>query len=152
MRVERLPPGVTMQLFRLTPAGEDPGPPLFLSSGRWLHPLFELEEFLAAHRGPEGDLVLAGGVRVRTEELFLRDRVIGTAAALLILRLGLREVETDLAGCRAIRLLRDRGVSIEAGRVVEAIGCATERLLAEETDPEAAYRLLAGRRARARGA
>jgi hypothetical protein len=136
LRLESLPEGVTAQLYRLPPAGESLGAPLFSSSGRWLHPLFELDEFFAAHPTSASDL-------------FLRDRVIGTAAAFLILRLGIREVESDIASRRALELLRDGGAKIEAKTCVEAIGCVTERLLKDESDIEAAYRSLVERRAQA---
>ena len=117
------------------------GEPLFSSPGRWLHPLFELEAFLADNRAERGGPALG--------DLYLRDRVIGTAAAFLILRLGLREVETDVASRRAMELLRGGGVKVETRTLVEAIGCATERLLLDETDPDAAYKMLCERRARA---
>jgi len=143
LRLERLPQGVTLQLYRLPVAGDVLGEPLFSSSGRWLHPLFELEQFMSAHSGP------GGGLAASAPGLFLRDRVIGSAAAFLILRLGLCEVEADIAGRRALQLLRERGVSAEANACVEAIGCATEQLLKDVSDPEAAYRMLAERRDRA---
>ncbi len=123
-----------MQLFRLPADGEDLGAPLFSSSGRWLHPLFKLEEFLADHPG---------------KAFYLRDRIIGSAAAFLILRLGIPVVEADLASRRAQELLRAHGVATEARECVEAIGCATEQLLKDVSDPEAAYLILAERRERA---
>lgn len=81
--------------------------------------------------------------------MFLRDRVIGIAAAFLILRLGLTEVEADIASRPALARLREHGVSAGAATVVETIGCVTEKLLRDEKDPEAAYRMLAERRERA---
>jgi hypothetical protein len=134
LRLEQLPPGVTLQLYSRPQAGAGLGSPLFSSSGHWLHPLFELEEYLAAHPG-------AG--------FFLRDRVVGSAAAFLILHLGISEVEADVASHRALQLLRERGVAAEARVLVEAIGCATEQLLQDESEPEAAYRMLSERRERA---
>jgi hypothetical protein len=40
-------------------------------------------------------------------------------------------------------------VAAEARVLVEAIGCATEQLLQDESEPEAAYRMLSERRERA---
>ena len=114
-----------------------------------MHPLFELEEFWAAHPGSGGDFAFAGGITASASELFLRDRVIGNAAAFLILRLGLRAVEADIAGRRALQFLRERGVAAEARTIVETIGCVTEQLLKDESDSEAAHRMLQERRARA---
>ena len=136
MRLESLPEGTTAQLFRIPPVGNRLSEPLFSSSGRWLHPLFELEAFLTAHP-------------ISASELFLRDRVIGTAAAFLILRLGIREVESDIASRRALELLRDSGVAVEAKTCIEAIGCLTEQLLKDETNSDAAYQMLCERRTKA---
>lgn len=149
MRLERLPQGVTLQLYKLPHDGSGLGAPLFSSPGRWLHPLFELEEFLSVRKAPGGDFTFEGGITAVASDLFLRDRVIGTAAAFLILRLGLKTVEADIASLRAIQLLREKGVEVEAPTIVEAIGCVTEKLLKDESDPEAAHRLLSERRAQA---
>jgi len=49
------------------------GTPIFTSFGKWLHPLFELEDYLAEHA-------------FQPENLILQDKIIGKAAALLIHR------------------------------------------------------------------
>ncbi len=51
------------------------GSPIFTSHGKWLHPFFELEAYLAAHP-------------IQPESLILQDKIIGEAAALMIHRLG----------------------------------------------------------------
>jgi hypothetical protein len=51
------------------------GVPVFTSYGKWLHPLFELEDYLAEHP-------------VQPQHLVLQDKIIGKAAALLIHWLG----------------------------------------------------------------
>ena len=56
------------------------GVPLFTSYGKWLHPLFELEDYLADHH-------------ISPASLVLQDKIIGKAAALLIHRLGFRTVK-----------------------------------------------------------
>src|SRR5436309_11891247 len=56
------------------------GTPIFTSHGNWLHPLFELEDYLAEHS-------------FQPENLILQDKIIGKAAALLILRLGFHTVK-----------------------------------------------------------
>ena len=53
------------------------GKPIFTSFGKWLYPLFELEDYLAEHP-------------IQPENLILQDKIIGKAAALLIHRLGFR--------------------------------------------------------------
>ena len=54
----------------------------FTSAGKWLHPLFELEEYLGA-RGIDGS---SGEVH---------DRIVGRASAFLITRLGIRRCTPD---------------------------------------------------------
>ena len=102
---------------------------LFRSSGNWLYPLFELEEFLQSHR-------------VDPEELRLYDKVTGRAGALLQLRLGIRQVHTDLLSSRAEEVFRHHGIHYTAETVTERILCKTEELLADTLDPEEAYRRL----------
>ena len=48
--------------------------PIFTSHGKWLHPLFELEAYLADHA-------------FQPAHCILQDKIIGKAAALLIHRL-----------------------------------------------------------------
>lgn len=108
---------------------------LFRSAGKWLHPLFELEDFLA-------DSGLARG------DLSLRDRIVGKAAALLIVRLGIRRVHAQILSRLGREVLQAHGATLSWDRLVDRIACRTEALLAEEKDPQAAYtrlRQLAGR-------
>lgn len=127
-----LPPGVTLRVWRRQ--ADASLAPFFDSGSKWLHPLFELAAFLAAH--PE----------VPPAGLVLRDRVIGRAAAFLILRLGIRAASTELASERAHGLFAEHGLRLEADRTVERIDCRTEDLLADVHDVEAAWRLLDERR------
>src|SRR5438270_4906863 len=59
------------------------GTPIFTSYGKWLHPLFELEDYLANHA-------------IEPDKLILQDKIIGKAAALLILRMGFRTVKAGI--------------------------------------------------------
>jgi hypothetical protein len=132
-----LPGGVTLRLYLRSKGGGDlPGEILFSSSKKWLHPLFDLEAFLASRDFP-------------AQDLYLRDRIIGIAAAFLVARLGIRAVETDLVSRGALRILKQHSVSIETLETVDAIACATEKELKDTTDPEEAYALIARRRAKA---
>jgi len=47
--LDRLPEGISLQVFN----GENL---IFESSGKWLHPLFDFEEFLKTYEGPRNDL------------------------------------------------------------------------------------------------
>jgi zinc transport system ATP-binding protein len=108
---------------------------LFSSEGKWLHPLFELEDFLA-------------GSGLRREELALRDRVVGRAAALLIARLGIRRVHADTLSRPGREVLLAHGIEHDWDLLVEAIGCQTESALAGIRDPQAAYEWLRQRAGR----
>jgi hypothetical protein len=130
-----LPPGATMALWPLSALvdGADPGPPLYVSGGKWLHPLFDLLEERAtlAHAG----------------DLFLRDRVIGRGAAFLILRAGIRNAWADVVSDGAMSLFAAHGASLGGGELVPAIACQTEPLLRDVDDPDIAWTLLRQRRA-----
>ena len=103
---------------------------LFTSHGRWLHPLFELEAFLGTAKGidPTG--------------LLVKDRMVGKAAALLTLRLGIRRVHATTISSLGRLVLETAGAVVSYDNIVERIFCATEQLLLDVEDPEEAYRLV----------
>ena len=105
------------------------GTPIFTSYGKWLHPLFELEAYLAKHPIPP-------------ENLLLQDKIIGKAAALLIHRLGFRIVKTGILSKLGEAVLLRHGISYTYEQLVERIHCQTEELLATVEDPEEAYQLV----------
>jgi hypothetical protein len=109
---------------------------LFSSAGRWLHPLFELERYLKE----------SGADAARGE---IRDKVVGRASAFLILRMGVRKVHAELLSRLGKEVLEKAGIAHSWDRLVDEIQCRTESLLRGETDPEAAYRLIAERAAKA---
>ena len=123
-----LPAGVTLRLY----AG---GRVAFESGGRWLHPLFDLEEHLA-----RTGLDPAGARLV--------DRITGRAAAFLVVRMGIRTLDTRLLSDRAVPVLDAHGVRWRCAERVERVLCRTEDLLADVLDAEAAWTLLQARRAR----
>ena len=109
---------------------------LFTSEGRWLHPLFELESYFArSGQDPRGTRLV--------------DRVTGRAAALLVARLGIPELQTLVLSRRALPVLAQHGIQCRCRELVDRIACATEDLLAGTEDPEAAWSLLQQRRAQA---
>ena len=105
------------------------GVPIFTSYGKWLHPLFELEDYLAEHP-------------VQPEHLVLQDKIIGKAAALLIHRLGFRTVKVGLLSRPGEAVLRRYEISYTYEQLVDRIHCQTEELLAEVEEPKDAYALL----------
>jgi hypothetical protein len=105
---------------------------VFSSRGRWLHPLFELEVYLCEHPLP-------------AERLALSDKIVGKAAALLIVRMGIKTVHAGILSDPAYETLVSRGAAVTWETRVCRIACATEELLLHETDPEKAWRLLRDR-------
>jgi Domain of unknown function (DUF1893) len=105
------------------------GTPIFISHGKWLHPLFELEVYLAGHP-------------IEPHQLILQDKIIGKAAALLIIRLGFRTVKAGILSRLGEGVLQCHGIIYTYEQLVERIHCQTEELLATVEDPEEAYRLV----------
>jgi len=105
------------------------GVPIFTSHGKWLHPLFELEDYLADHP-------------ISPDDLVLQDKIIGKAAALLIHRLGFRNVKVGILSKPGEAVLRRHRIAYTYEQLVDRIHCQTEELLAEVEELEDAYDLL----------
>jgi hypothetical protein len=108
---------------------------VFSSNGKWLHPLFELEEYLCS--SPHGP-----------QSLRAEDKIVGKAAALLLVHLGIRNVRAGVLSELGRDVLERFRVLYSAEQTVQRIDCQTEILLAEVEDPEQAYRLVAARAGR----
>jgi hypothetical protein len=108
------------------------GKVLFASSGKWLHPLFELERFVR-ERG------------IDTSTCEIRDKVVGRGSAFLIVRLGAKSVHAGLLSRLGKDVLDRAGIPCAWDELVDEIQCRTEGILRHETDPEAAYRVLLAR-------
>ena len=101
------------------------GTPIFTSYGKWLHPLFELEDYLANRA-------------IEPAQLLLQDKIIGKAAALLILRLGFRTVQAGILSRLGEAVLQRHEIVYTYEQLVDRIHCQTEELLATVEDPEEA--------------
>ena len=112
------------------------GKVIFRSNGAWLHPLFELEDFLLS------------GDHDRSS-LHLEDTVVGKAAAFLIWRLGIPSVKTGILSRLGAEVLETAGIAFKCDELVDRILCQTEQILAAVDDAEQAYEIL---KARAAGA
>ena len=108
------------------------GTHIFTSHGKWLHPLFELEAYLADHA-------------FQPDQLILQDKIIGKAAALLIHQLGFHTVKTGVLSRLGEGVLQRHGIIYTYEQLVDRIHCQTEELLATVEDPEEAYRLVKAR-------
>lgn len=102
---------------------------IFTSNGHWIYPLFELETFLQTSNIP-------------VQNLLVRDKIVGRAAALLLVRLGFSRIEADILSKVGEKVLLNYQVNYKYRILVEKIGCQTENLLAEILDPEEAHTIL----------
>lgn len=102
---------------------------VFESRGKWLYPLFDLEDYVQSRP-----------IEIRRGEI--RDKVIGKAAALLIVRLGPARVHGEIMSDLAVQVFETVGLPYSFDERVERITCQTEILLKEIDDPAQAYDLL----------
>lgn len=105
---------------------------VFQSYGKWLYPIFDLEDYLQ-----ENPLNIA--------EAIIRDKVIGKAAALLLIRLGPKHIHGDVMSDLAINTLMRFECLFSYDKKVARIDCKTEEILTPIDDPEAAYKILCKR-------
>jgi len=112
--------------------------PVFTSDEHWLYPLFELELFLK-------------GSDIPVDQLYLRDKIAGRAAASLIVRLGIRNCYIDLLSERAIPVFEQHGVKFEYHQLVDHIQCRTEDLITDKMSLEDTYLFLRKRAGRVQG-
>ena len=113
------------------------GKVLFSSTGKWLHPLFELEQFLKARE-----------INASTGEI--RDKVVGRGSAFLMVRLGVRKAHAGLLSRLGKDVLERAGVTLTWDTLIDEVQCSTEGILREVTDPEEAYPILAERARKAK--
>ena len=111
---------------------------IFTSDSHWLHPLFELDDFLSKNSYTASDL-------------FLRDKIAGKAAACMIVRLGIRRCHIELISKRAIPVFEKAGVECTYDTVVEQIECRTEYLITDDMSVDDAWLFLRKRAGRVEG-
>jgi hypothetical protein len=109
------------------------GQVLFSSTGKWLHPLFDLEEFLKTRE-------------IDASKAEIRDKVVGRGSAFLITRLGVRKVHAGMLSRLGKDVLDRAGAACTWDVLVDEIECRTEGILRDVTDPAKAYPLLVERR------
>lgn len=108
---------------------------IFTSHGRWLHPLFDLETVIQAdERDPA--------------RLDVRDKIVGRAAAFLLVRMRIGRVQAEILSRPGRQVLVRFAVPFTYKTLVNRIACQTETLLMDETDPERAYQMLRERAGR----
>ncbi len=105
---------------------------IFYSDKDWLHPLFDFEAFLARQKKD-------------CETFLVKDAIIGRAAALLLVYLGIRHVYTPILSNHGREVLDYFGIDYGYETLVAEIGCQTEQLLQGVWQPEEAYRIISER-------
>jgi zinc transport system ATP-binding protein len=111
---------------------------LFTSDSHWLHPLFELHDFLQEKQIPAA-------------ALFLRDKIAGKAAACMIVRLGITKCHIEVISRRALPVFEKSGVEYSYDKLVEQIDCRTEYLIGDDMSVEDAWLFLRRRAGRVEG-
>ncbi|MCK9171581.1 MAG: DUF1893 domain-containing protein [Treponema sp.] len=135
---EPLPDGVTLRVF----CGDTL---IFSSAGKWLMPLFELEDFMLTYDGSR-------------ENLSAHDTAVGKAAAVIMVRLGIIRIHANLASELAEKYIAALNemhggncIELQADRKVPELICATEKQLAPMGDSDEMYRILRQRAKLVRG-
>lgn len=111
---------------------------IFKSSGKWLYPLFEVEDYL--HESG-----------FKAEDLFLHDRIAGRAAASLIVLMGFRHCFIETVSSHAMAVFKQYGVDCGYDLLVERIDCRTEDLITDDMALDDAYKMLRSRAGRLQG-
>jgi len=111
---------------------------IFTSDSHWLHPLFELNDFLT-----NNPVSVAG--------LFLHDKIAGKAAACMIVYLGIRKCHIELISSRAIPVFVKAGVEFTYDTQIEHIDCRTEYMITDDMTVEEVWLFLRKRAGRVEG-
>ena len=111
---------------------------IFTSDSHWLHPLFELDEFLSKNS-------------YRAADLLLHDKIAGKAAAAMIVHLGFRKCHIELISARAIPVFEKAGVAFTYDTMIEHIDCRTEFLITDDMSVEEVWLFLRKRAGRVEG-
>ena len=111
---------------------------IFTSDSHWLHPLFELDDFLSKNNFP-------------VSELFLHDKIAGKAAACMMAHLGIKKCHIELISERAVSVFEKAGISYTYDSLVEQIECRTEYLITDNMSVGDAWLFLRKRAGRVEG-
>ncbi len=106
--------------------------PIFTSNGKWLYPLFDLEAFLKEENYDHAKLTLY-------------DKIIGKASALMIIRLGIKNVKGGIVSKPAETAFKEWKIEYSIEKTVKVIDCKTEKLLKDISDPEEVYQIITKR-------
>ncbi|MCK4892704.1 MAG: DUF1893 domain-containing protein [Calditrichia bacterium] len=107
---------------------------IFYSNKNWIHPLFEFEKFL-------------NNGNFHTEKLFVKDKIIGKAAAMLLIHFNIHKIHAKTLSHLGRDILDAYQISYTYDTLIDRIYCQTEELLHDISDTEIAYSMLKSRAA-----
>ncbi len=102
---------------------------IFQSDKHWIHPLLDLDTFISQYN-----------LDISNAEIY--DKITGKAAAMLILRFGVRVIHTNVISRLACEIFDQNSLTYFYTTLVDRINCKTEALLHDIHDPEEAYLIL----------
>ncbi len=102
---------------------------IFYSDSHWLHPLMELELFLQQNH-------------LQVAHLLVKDKIVGRAAALILIDLGFRTIQAQIMSKLAREVLDRYQINYRYERLIERIACQTEEWLKNVWDPSKAHHLI----------
>ena len=105
---------------------------IFFSDKNWIHPLFEFEVFLEKSH-------------FEAEKLFIKDKIIGKAAALLLIHFKIKKIHARTLSRLGQEILETYQISYSYDKLIDQIYCQTENLLSDISDTQVAYNLLRAR-------
>jgi ABC-type Mn2+/Zn2+ transport system ATPase subunit len=111
---------------------------IFESSGKWLYPLFELEEYI-------------DNENINAADLYLHDKVAGRAAASLITGMGFKNCFIDLISKGALEVFKKHGIKCSYSDIVENIDCMTEKIITPDMNPDQVYTIIKKRAGLSKG-
>lgn len=124
--------GVSLQLYN------EESEVIFKSSGKWLYPLFEVEDFLHTQS-------------LNPKNIFLHDKIAGRAAASLISRMGFRRCYIETISSHGLDVFKQFEIECQYDLLVDKIQCRTEDLIDSEMSIDSVYRMLRQRAGRLQG-
>ncbi|MGL1893171.1 MAG: DUF1893 domain-containing protein [Spirochaetaceae bacterium] len=102
---------------------------IFSHNGKWLHPLFALEDFLSTNEYLPSDLLLT-------------DKIIGRGAAVLISKMMIKNIHAKLLSRRAIGVLDSNNIKYTYDEIIDSIKCITETILTDDKTLDKCYQEL----------
>ena len=90
-------------------------------------------------------------VTIPLDQLFLKDKIAGKAAAALMVRMGIRKCHIELLSERAIPIFNSAGIDFSYQQLVEHIQCRTEDIITDQMSIEETYLFLRKRAGKVQG-